>query len=137
LREQGYLIHTAADGQTGLRAFFEFKPELVILDVIMPFKDTWETLARIREMSQAHVIMLTARSDESEVLRGFSLGVDDYVSKPFSFAQLGARIRAVLTRGSSTPAVAEHLETCGLNLDFATRHVTRDDELVALTPTEF
>ena len=137
LREQGYIIHTAADGQSGLRAFFEFKPELVILDVTMPFKDGWETLARIREMSQAPVIMLTARSDESDVLRGFSLGVDDYVSKPFSFAQLSARIRAVLTRGSSTPPMVEHLETCGLKVDFASRHVTRDGELVALTPTEF
>lgn len=137
LREQGHTIHTAADGQKGLRAFFDHKPDLVILDVTMPLKDGWETLARIREMSQAPVIMLTARSEESEVLRGFSLGADDYVSKPFSFAQLGARVRAVLARASGTASSAERLESGGLKVDLASRRVIRDGELVALTPTEF
>ncbi|MBK8784731.1 MAG: response regulator [Anaerolineales bacterium] len=98
LRDQGFVVHTASDGQKGLHTFFELKPDLIVLDVTMPVKDGWETLKRIREMSQTPVIMLTARSDESEVLRGFSLGADDYVSKPFSFAQLGARDHAVLAR---------------------------------------
>ncbi|MEW5939568.1 MAG: response regulator transcription factor [Chloroflexota bacterium] len=138
LREQGCLIHMAHDGQKGLRAFFEHKPDLVILDVTMPVKDGWETLRRIREMSQTPVIMLTARSDESEVLRGFSLGADDYVSKPFSFAQLGARVKAVLGRaGGSSNLSTERLEAGGLKVDLATKRVTRDGEPVALTPTEF
>lgn len=102
----------------------------------MPVKDGWETLARIREMSQTPVIMLTTRSDESEVLRSFSLGADDYVSKPFSFAQLGARVRAILTRGRSMTPRSERLEAGGLVVDLASRHVTRDGEQVALTPTE-
>jgi two-component system KDP operon response regulator KdpE len=137
LQEQGFTIYSAADGQQGLRAFFDHKPHLVILDVTMPIKNGWEILKRIREMSQTPVIMLTARSDESEVLRGFSLGADDYVSKPFSFAQLGARIRAVLARGGSSPTPAEHLVTGALSVDFGLRHVTRDGELLKLTPTEF
>ncbi|MBI5943643.1 MAG: response regulator transcription factor [Chloroflexi bacterium] len=137
LQDQGYLTHTANDGQKGLRVFFEQKPDLVVLDVTMPKMDGWETLKRIREMSRAPVIMLTARSDESEVLRGFSLGADDYVSKPFSFAQIGARIKAVLGRTGEMLATSEILEVGGLRVDFSTRRITRDGELVALTPTEF
>lgn len=137
LREQGHVVHVAGDGQKGLRTFFEQKPDLVILDVTMPKMDGWETLKRIREMSRAPVIMLTARDEEPNVLRGFSLGADDYVTKPFSFAQLGARVKAVLGRiGESAPS-SERLEAGGLKVDFATRRVTRDGELVALTPTEF
>jgi len=102
----------------------------------MPVKNGWESLQRIREMSQTPVIMLTARSEESEVLRGFSMGVDDYVSKPFSFAQLGARVRAVLARANG-PVPSEELECGGLVVNLNTRRVTRDGELVPLTPTEF
>jgi DNA-binding response OmpR family regulator len=138
LRNLGYTVYQAEDGQKGLRAFFENKPDLVILDVTMPGKDGWETLKRIREMSQSPVIMLTARNEENDVLRGFSLGADDYVSKPFSFAQLGARVRAVLSRSGETPASAsEQMAWGGLVVDLATRRVTRDGESLALTPTEF
>jgi len=137
LREQGHLVHTAKDGQKGLHAFFDHKPDLVVLDVTMPVKDGWETLKRIREMSQAPVIMLTARSDESDILRGFSLGADDYINKPFSFAQLGARARAVLARSGESTPTTERLEAGGLKVDLAARRVSRDGELVPLTPTEF
>ncbi|HCC78685.1 MAG: hypothetical protein A2X25_10230 [Chloroflexi bacterium GWB2_49_20] len=137
LHDQGHVIHTANDGQKGLRAFFEHKPDLVILDVTMPIKDGWETLQCIREMSQIPVIMLTARNEESDVLRGFSLGVDDYVSKPFSFAQLGARIRAVLSRGGVTGSVFEQLELGGLKINLGSRRVTRYGEPIILTPTEY
>ena len=138
LRNLGYTVYQAEDGQKGLRAFFENKPDLVILDVTMPGKDGWETLKRIREMSQAPVIMLTARNEENDVLRGFSLGADDYVSKPFSFAQLGARVQAVLARTDTTPAPgSENMAWSGLVADLATRRVTRNGETIALTPTEF
>jgi DNA-binding response OmpR family regulator len=138
LRNLGYTVYQAEDGQKGLRAFFENKPDLVILDVTMPGKDGWETLKRIREMSQAPVIMLTARNEENDVLRGFSLGADDYVSKPFSFAQLGARVQALLARTATTPAPgSENMAWSGLVVDLATRRVTRDDETLSLTPTEF
>ncbi len=137
LREQGYVVHTAKDGQKGLHTFFEQKPDLILLDVTMPIKDGWETLKRIREMSQTPVIMLTARSDESDVLRGFSLGVDDYINKPFSFAQLGARVRAVLARAGESITTAEQLEAGTLKVDISTRRITRNGELIPLTPTEF
>lgn len=137
LREQGHAVHTASDGQKGLRVFFEQKPELVILDVTMPKMDGWETLKRIREMSRAPIIMLTARDEETNILRGFSLGADDYVTKPFSFAQLGARVKAVLGRAGESAPSTEQLEAGGLKVDFASRRVTRDGELVSLTPTEF
>jgi len=137
LRDQGHIVHSAYDGQKGLRAFFDQKPDLVILDVAMPIKDGSETLKRIREMSQTPVIMLTARSDESDILRGFSLGADDYVSKPFSFAQLGARVKAVLSRAGESASSAEQLEAGGLKLDLLTKRVTRDGDAIALTPTEF
>ena len=136
LRGKGNTVHAAKDGQKGLQAFFEQKPDLVILDVSMPVKDGWETLKSIRELSPAPVIMLTARSDESDILRGFSLGADDYVSKPFSFAQLEARVHAVLARTGSTPGESEHLEAGDLKVDLATRHVTRSGSVVPLTPTE-
>lgn len=137
LRDQAYIVHTARDGQKGLRTFFDQKPDLIVLDVTMPVKDGWETLKRIREMSQTPVIMLTARSDESDVLRGFSLGADDYINKPFSFAQLSARIRAVLTRSGESTSTTEQLEAGALKMDLATRRVTRDGKLIPLTPTEF
>lgn len=138
LQGQGYSIFSAADGQKGIRAFFDHKPDLVLLDVTMPFKDGWETLKLIRELSQTPIIMLTARSGESDVLRGFSLGVDDYVSKPFSFAQLGARVQAVLSRTGETPAAGLKQMVWGsLVVDLSTKRVSRDGVILSLTPTEF
>jgi len=134
---QGYATRVAGDGREGLRALFERKPDLIILDVSMPNKDGWETLKRIREVSEAPVIMLTARSDEPEVLRGFSLGADDYVTKPFSFAQLTARIRAVLSRQGQANSGAEELRYADLLVDLGVKRVTRNGEPIPLTPTEF
>lgn len=137
LSGQGFAVRAAGDGRAGLRALFERKPDLIVLDVTMPGQDGWETLARIREVSDVPVIMLTARGDEPDVLRGFSLGADDYVTKPFSFAQLTARIRAVLGRGGKGGAGEGQLRSGDLEVDFATRRVTRGGEPIALTPTEF
>ena len=136
LNGQGYTTRNAANGKVGLREMFERKPDLVILDVTMPQMDGWETLKRIREVSDAPVIMLTARDDESDVLRGFSNGADDYVTKPFSFAQLAARVKAVLARKGETPG-GEHLSAGDLAVDIPSRRVTRGGETVNLTPTEF
>ena len=87
LTDQGFCIKVAKDGSEGFRFMFDYRPDLVILDVTMPKRDGWETLKRIREVSDLPVIMLTARDDELDILRGFSMGADDYVTKPFSFAQ--------------------------------------------------
>ena len=145
LTEQGHTVELAHDGVEGLRQFYANQPELIILDVTMPQRDGWQTLERIREMADTPVIMLTARNEEANVLRGFNLGADDYVTKPFSFAQLAARVQSVLGRvhgrGASTPAEAEPNDTLlkqgDLVLDLVAKRAWRDSELIRLTPTEF
>lgn len=135
---QGFTVRIAENGRVGLRAMFERHPDLTLLDVSMPEKDGWETLQRIREVSDKPVIMLTARGDESDILKGFSLGADDYVTKPFSFAQLTARIRAVLVRSAQGSAPGEgKLSAGGLEVDLSLKRVWRDGEILSLTPTEF
>ncbi len=137
LTGQGCLMRITKDGREGLRALFAHQPDLILLDVTMPNKDGWETLTRIREVSDVPIIMLTARGEETDVLRGFSAGADDYVTKPFSFAQLMARIRAVLARGSRGAPHSDHLQQGDLEVDMSMRRVTRGGESIALTPTEF
>ncbi len=136
LRGQGYATRCAANGRAGLREIFDHKSDLIILDVTMPQMDGWETLKRIREVSDLPVIMLTARDDESDILRGFSIGADDYVTKPFSFAQLAARIKAVLARKGDLTG-GEHLTAGDLEVDIPSRRVLRDGQTINLTPTEF
>lgn len=138
LTSQGYNARVAHDGKEGLRMLFQHLADLVILDVTMPERDGWETLERIRELSDVPVIMLTARDEERNVLRGFSLGADDYVTKPFSFAQLAARVQAVLNRArQTTPENPDYIQQGDLKIDLRTRQLWRGDELIALTPTEF
>jgi len=136
LRGHSYATRCAANGRAGLREMFEHKSDLIILDVTMPQMDGWETLKRIREVSDMPVIMLTARDDESDILRGFSMGADDYVTKPFSFAQLAARIKAVLMRKGDATGV-EHLTDGDLQVNIPSRRVLRDGQSINLTPTEF
>lgn len=143
LANEGHVVHVAHDGEEGLRTFYSARPELVVLDVTMPKRDGWETLERIRELAATPVIMLTARGDEPNVLRGFTLGADDYVTKPFSFAELGARIHSVLSRsmmrGSAAGAAEDSAILCegDLVVDLAAKRVWRNRELIQLTPTEF
>jgi two-component system KDP operon response regulator KdpE len=137
LAGQGYSVRIAENGRLGLRAMYDRQPDIVLLDVTMPEKDGWETLHRIREISNVPVVMLTARSDETDILHGFSLGADDYVTKPFSFAQLAARVHAVLGRSSQENAAETRLSADGLEVDLRLKRVWRDGELLALTPTEF
>lgn len=138
LNGQGFTVRVAENGRLGLRAIFERHPDIVLLDVTMPEKDGWETLQRIREVSDKPVIMLTARGDEGDILKGFSLGADDYVTKPFSFAQLTARIRAVLARSAPGSGPDEgKLSAGGLEVDLSLKRVWRDGEILSLTPTEF
>lgn len=137
LQQEGYKVTHAYDGRTGLKAVFAERPNLVVLDVTMPRLDGWDTLERIREMSDLCVIMLTARDTEPDKLRGFRLGSDDYVTKPFSFAELVARIEAVLKRSTNNSQVSDILQVGGLRLDTLQHRVTRDGEPLELTPTEF
>ena len=137
LSSQGYNVRTAENGKLGLRAMYERQPGIILLDVTMPEKDGWETLKRIREVSNVPVIMLTARGDEADILHGFSLGGDDYVTKPFSFAQLSARMHAVLGRSAQENAAENKLSIDGLEVDIRLKRVWRDGQPLALTPTEF
>ena len=137
LSGQGYTVRTVENGKLGLRAMYERQPDIVLLDVTMPERDGWDTLKRIREVSNVPVIMLTARGDETDILQGFSLGADDYVTKPFSFAQLAARMHAVLGRSMQEDAADNQLSADGLEVDVRLKRVRRDGQLLNLTPTEF
>ena len=137
LEQQGYRVLHASDGREGLRQLFEQRPDLVVLDVMMPMLDGWATLERIRELSGLPVILLTAKDAEADKLMGFRLGSDDYVTKPFSFAELTARIEAVLKRSAGNSALSSVLQVGGLVLDPVRHLVTRDGNPIELTPTEF
>ncbi len=135
---QGFEVVTASNGKEGLRRFYESRPDLVILDVTMPHMDGWETLRRLRDLSDVPVIMLTVRNEETDVLRGFTLGADDYVTKPFSFAELAARVRAVLSRAGPRNGPHQDILTAGdLQVNLTSQRVTRNGQPIALTPTEF
>jgi len=139
---QHQVLH-ARSGQEGLKLLFDYRPDLILLDVMMPKMDGWETCRRIREMTQIPVIFLTAKDDEPDRLQGFRLGADDYVSKPFSFPELVARVEAVLRRseakgGSAAPQTGSGALVCGsFRLDPARHIVTRNNEPLTLTPTEY
>lgn len=139
LEKAGYRVETAANGLEGLQRAYELHPDLVLLDVMMPRMDGWEACTRLREISKVPVIMLTAKDQESDKLRGFGLGIDDYVTKPFSFAELAARIAAVLHRARRPPAVAgPHVHVIGdLTIDLESLRVAKRGLPVSLTPTEF
>jgi len=138
LREEKYQVVAAANGNEALRQAYRERPNLVVLDVMMPGMDGWEVTARLRELSDIPIILLTAKSSESDKLRGFRLGVDDYMTKPFSFAELTARIQAVLNRARQNQSENHNLFTLGeLQVDLDRREVRLAGVTVNLTPTEF
>ncbi|HHX44089.1 MAG TPA: response regulator transcription factor [Chloroflexi bacterium] len=135
----GYEVFTAGHGADGLKQLFALRPDLVILDVMMPQMDGWETCRRIRELSTVPIIMLTARGQETERVTGLRLGADDYVPKPFSLKELEARIEAILRRtmshgDSDTPRVL--YVTDDLVIDSERWEVRRNGERVDMTSTE-
>jgi two-component system, OmpR family, KDP operon response regulator KdpE len=139
LHDEGYDVQVAHDGSDGLRAAFDFRPDLVVLDVMMPGMDGWTMLTRLREFSDVPVIMLTAVSGEDNMVRGLDHGADDYLTKPFSMTELKARIRAVLRRTSESPQKNQSLlfDNGRLVIDPAAQRVTVRGEVVDLTPTEY
>lgn len=139
LRPEGYEIHTAIDGRSGLQAFQAFNPDLIVLDIMLPGMDGIELLNRIRRESDVYVIMLTAKSEETDKIVGLTIGADDYVTKPFSPRELVARIKAAIRRmsngGRSTEGgvlVFDHIR-----IDIGRRQVWVDDRQIELTSTEF
>jgi two-component system alkaline phosphatase synthesis response regulator PhoP len=140
LKPEGYEVYTASDGTAGLKAARAFKPDLVILDVMLPGMDGIELLSRLRRESEVYVILLTARTEETDKIVGLSVGADDYVTKPFSPRELVARVKSALRRlqsGSPREAGEKPLNFKHLTIDVNARTVNVDDEPVELTTLEF
>ena len=136
LSEAGYVIDVAADGLEGLHMAQEVDFDLVILDVMLPVLDGWQVLACLRETEKkALVLMLTARDAVHERVRGFELGADDYLVKPFAFSELLARVRSLLRR--SAPRPEETLRMADLEIDLLRHRATRAGERLDLTSKEF
>lgn len=137
LRFAGYEVGTAASGAGALRAAAASRPDLMLLDVMMPEGDGFETVRRMRTAGgpEIPVIFLTARDEVPDRLAGFEIGADDYITKPFNLEEVLARIRAVLKR--SMQAAGRRLQVADLELDEDLHEVRRGGEAVALTPTEF
>lgn len=139
LDKNGYAVSAAADGHEGLQCFSQLQPDLVVLDIMMPVMDGWELCKRIREVSDTPVIVLTARGQEYDKIKGLKMGADDYLVKPFSLRELEARIAAVLRRTHLTTKVAVNTviyQDGTLTVDSARWLVLRDGMPIALTATE-
>lgn len=136
LQIKGYTVVEAADGREALALYEREKPDVLLLDVMMPYIDGWEVCRQVRQHAQTPIIMLTARGEEEDELHGFALGADEYIAKPFSLKILLARIEAVLRRAKATPPVS-HTVAQGLALDTIGRVVLVDGVPVDLTYTEF
>jgi DNA-binding response OmpR family regulator len=137
LERAGHEVHEATDGNDALRVFYARQPELVILDVTMPGLDGISALQRIRDLSDVPVVMLTARADELEKVRGLRSGADDYVTKPFGRQELLARVDAQLRRARGAEAPAESYDDGFLQIDHSRRSVVAGGRDVELTPLEF
>ena len=138
LQRAGLEVDQAEDGRAGLRAFHKTPADLVVLDVSMPELDGWETLERIRDLSDVPVMMLTARGAELERVRGLQAGADDYMVKPFGRQELVARVLALLRRARSSGE--DRQETYAderVTIDFGQRAVTYEGREASLTPLEF
>jgi DNA-binding response OmpR family regulator len=139
LEREGYEVLVAGNGTDGLKAAYENHPGIVILDIMMPRLDGWEVCRRLKDMAATPVLMLTARVAEADVLKGFEAGADDYLRKPFSLAELNARVKALsrsamMVKRQTNPSV---LRAGDLELDLPNHRTTLKGEAIALTPTEF
>jgi DNA-binding response OmpR family regulator len=140
LERDGYAVIPVSDGRDGLRQLTKIKPDLVLLDIMMPDVDGWEICRRIREISDIPIIMLTAKNQERDIVRGLEMGADDYVTKPFDPSELRARIQSLLRRTREmvkeerSPQV---LDDGWLYIDLGRRTIKADNKAIDLTPTEF
>jgi two-component system alkaline phosphatase synthesis response regulator PhoP len=139
LRQEGYEVYTALDGPGGLKAARSLKPDLIVLDIMLPGMDGIELLSHIRRESEVYIIMLTAKTEETDKIVGLAVGADDYLTKPFSPRELVARIKAALRRYGRSGAVSESriLTFPRLRIDPEARQVWKDEKLVELTAIEF
>ena len=142
LTEKGYEVLKASDGQEALRLLFAHKPDLVLLDVVMPEMDGWQTCQRIRDMSDIPIVILTGkRKTEDDIVRGLDYGADDYLIKPVRNRELVARVRATLRRAELPSTAGAQKETTYsddyLTVNIAERKIIVNLERVKLTPKEF
>ena len=139
LSSDGFTVLSAMDGPEGLAKFIEQRPDICIVDVLMPGMDGYELCRRLREISDVPIVMLSALRNEAEIIRGLDAGADDYITKPFSVSELSARLRAQLRRQRRTEEPQRRLCYDGgrLHVDLERRVVTLDGEDVRLSPTEF
>ena len=137
LEMEGYRVRTAEDGIEGLSMARALQPDLVLLDLMLPRMDGLQVLRGIREHSQAPVLLLTARTSESDRVKGLDLGADDYITKPFSLAELKARVRVHLRRKQEVSVEPRELEFGEFKLDLNRRLLTRHGEPIALRPKEY
>ena len=137
LEMEGYRVRTAEDGIEGLSMARALQPDLVLLDLMLPRMDGLDVLRGIRETSQAPVLLLTARTSEADRVKGLDLGADDYITKPFSLAELKARVRVHLRRKQDVSVDVRELEFGEFKLDLNRRLLTKHGEPIALRPKEY
>lgn len=137
LTGQGYQVRLAANGKDALVSIKEETPDLILLDVMMPFMDGYEFIKVLRKTSNLPVIMITAKQHESDLIKGFELGADDYVIKPFRLSELLARLKAVLRRSVSYDVIKTSHIYAGLKLDKSTNEVIYLETQIILTASEF
>jgi two-component system OmpR family response regulator len=138
LKFEGYDVAAAVNGRDGLRAVKESKPELIVLDVMMPELDGFGMLRRLRESGdRTPVIFLTAKDTSADAVAGLGLGADDYLSKPFSLEELVARVEAVMRRVDASPTASAVMTLADLTIDDVAHRVTRGGEEIHLSPTEY
>lgn len=140
LANKGYNTFSATTGREGLKMAYELHPDLIILDVMLPDMDGFEVCTRLRELSDVPILMLTARGAQSDLLRGFSAGVDDYVRKPFSREELVARLGALLRRrqmSNGNHNIITHYTDGVLDVNLIEQSVSLHGQNISLTPTEF
>jgi two-component system response regulator ResD len=137
LKRSGFLADSVGDGKAAIAAFDAARPDLVLLDLMLPKLDGFGVFRNIRARAATPVIMLTARGEATDRIAGLELGADDYVAKPFSPREVVARVQAVLRRPSREPAGEGRLVSGNLTLDATSREALVGDEVVSLTPREF
>ena len=137
LQQEGYAVYAAANGPAALQAARAFKPDLIILDVMLPGLDGFEVLQQLRRESDVYVLMLTAKVQETDKIVGLTVGADDYMTKPFSPRELVARVKAVLRRGRSATTPERLLAFQRLRIDPVAHRVWKDETPVELTTLEF
>ena len=137
LEREGYTVYTALDGPSALKAARAFRPDIIILDIMLPGIDGLEVLRQLRQESEVYVLMLTAKTDETDRVVGLTMGADDYLAKPFSPRELVARVKAILRRRRATSTDEVTLVFRRLRVDPAAFQVWKDDNPVELTRIEF